>query len=73
MQKTDEDNWKELIDLVQSSSTGVVFDEEFDLRMFAFVLNHKEEIEAKGYKVTEHLGLFGFAYVTAELYKGIAW
>jgi len=45
---------------------SLTFDEEFDLRMFAYVLNNRADLESKGYKITCHDGFFGYGYLTLK-------
>ena len=48
----------------EETDNSLTFDEEFDLRMFAYVLNNRAELESKGYKITCHDGFFGYGYLT---------
>ena len=57
----------ELDSLIQEEPDNhLTFDEEFDLRMFAYVLNNKADLESKGYKITCHDGFFGYGYLTLK-------
>ena len=61
---TIQEAYKKLDSIIQNSTNHkAMFDEEFDLQMFAFIINHKKELENKGYKIDYHNGFFGFSYI----------
>lgn len=61
---TIQEAYKKLDSIIQNSiNHKVIFDEEFNLQMFAFIMNHKKELEDKGYKIDYHDGAFGFSYI----------
>lgn len=45
---------------------SITFDEEFDLRMFAYILNNRKDLEEKGYKIICHEGAFGYGYLVLK-------
>lgn len=46
---------------------GVNLDEEFDLTMYAFVMNNIDELQSKGYQIKCHDGAFGYGYVSVKI------
>lgn len=55
---------KKLDFIIQKSTNhSAEFDEEFDLEMFAFIIDHKKELEDKGYKINYYTGAFGYSYI----------
>lgn len=47
----------------EETDNSLTFDEEFDLRMFAYILNNRKDLEKKGYKIICHDGAFGYGYL----------
>ena len=61
---TIQEAYKKLDSIIQTSiDHNAMFDEEYDLQMFAFIIDHKKELEDKGYKIDYHTGAFGYSYI----------
>ena len=46
---------------------AVNYDEEFNLTMYAFVMNNIDELQSKGYQIKYHDGAFGYGYVSVKM------
>ena len=61
---TIQEGCKRLDSRIQTSTNhSAMFDEEYDLQMFAFIVDHNKELEDKGYKIDYHNGAFGYSYI----------
>jgi hypothetical protein len=65
-QMTTMEKYEKLDEMIKKYG-AVNYDEEFNLTMYAFVMDNIDELQNKWYQVKCHDGAFGYGYVSVKV------